>query len=77
MSVGVILLVCSLSRTVVFGFTLGPCAIYSQVLGHPSHQCWLWIRSPVVGLKSNHIWVGYSHELCAIALAFLAGKTTL
>lgn len=57
---GVILLLCSFSNIAVFGFSLGPWPVWSQVLGHlMSHA---WIPAHGVGLKSNKIVVGYSHN---------------
>lgn len=56
----------------VFGCTLGPWAILSLVLGHPSSVRFYHVE---VGLKSNQYLVAYSHMLCAaIALAYLAAS---
>lgn len=77
MSLEVILLLCSLNRTIVFGFPQAHGLFGFQILGHPDsvrHQAWvLWFR---VDLKPNQTVVGYSYSVGAtIVPAYHTGRS--
>lgn len=52
------------NRWVVFDFTLGSLAVFSQVLGYPSSAGIGSLGG--VGLHSNQILIGYSLKVCAM-----------
>lgn len=62
---GVILLLYSFNRTIIFGFPLGPWPIWSHVLAHPK-QCQEWVPSRGMGINSNQIVVDCSLNVYAI-----------
>lgn len=62
-------------RLVVIGYILGLWAVCLVSGSWSPKQCQVWVPAHEIGLKSNHILVGYSHKLCAnIALANILGR---
>lgn len=53
---------CSFSRTLVFGF-FHSCLSYLVSCFWSPKQCWIWVPSHGVGLKSNWMLVGCSHDI--------------
>lgn len=71
-----ILLPCSLSRTVVFCFSLGSWSTQSG--SGPLEQCREWVLSHGMSLKPNQRVAGFSHSIgAAIAPACHAGGSPL
>ena len=72
--IGVIVCLRSSSKTVVLHFPLSLSLAYFISRSWPTKQHWVWI-SFVVALKSNQLFIGYSHKFCStIALAYLEGR---